>query len=225
MQAVQPTAAHSERCVVELLPFLFIVSEGLHIMEGHLQKFEYETEGQVTENIGAMVFLIVGVGIATLVLIFVGVLGGQVYQQVEPTLDLLSGAEVNSSLGTVVNGTLGSFSHDDVVSGTLAIINRSTATSVPLTNFTIDYDAGTYTLIDNAYNNSPMNASFSWGDVDISNSIKGAIVSGFEALETTGNYLPIIVLAVIIFIVLSIVMGLGAFGGMGAGGATYGGAL
>ncbi len=193
-------------------------------MEGHLQKFEYETEGQVTENIGAMVFLIVGVGIATLVLIFVGVLGAQVYQQVEPTLDLLSGAEVNASLGSVVNGTLGSFSHDDIVSGTLAIIDRTTANVIPLTNFTIDYDAGTYMLINNTANGT-MNASFTWGDIEVSNSIKSSIISGFEALEMTGNYLPIIVLAVIIFIVLSIVMGLGAFGGMGASGATYGGAL
>ncbi len=117
-----------------------------------MEKLEYETEGQVTANIGAMVFLIVGVGIATLVLIFVGVLGGQVYQQVESDID--------------------------------AITNTT-----------------------------------------IKNHVKNSIIAGFEALETTGNYLPIIVLAVIIFIVLSIVMGLGAFGGMGAGGATYGGAL
>ena len=115
------------------------------------EKFEYETEGNVTENIGAMVFLIVGVGIATLVLIFVGVLGGQVYEQVESDIDAI-------------------------------------------TNTTIQ------------------------------NSVRNAIVSGFEALEVTGSYLPIIVLAVIIFIVLSIVMGLGAFGGM-SGGGQYGGAL
>ena len=194
-------------------------------MEGHLQKFEYETEGQVTENIGAMVFLIVGVGIATLVLIFVGVLGGQVYQQVEPTLDLLTGAVTNESMGTVINGTLTSFGHDDILSGSLVIINRSSATVVPLSNFTIDYDAGTFLQIENGTNNGAMNATYSWGEFNISNSIKGAIISGFEALETTGSYLPIIVLAVIIFIVLSIVMGLGAFGGMGAGGANYGGAL
>ena len=117
-----------------------------------LEKLEYESEGYVTENIGAMVFLIVGVGIATLVLIFVGVLGGQVYQQVESDID--------------------------------AITNTT-----------------------------------------IKNHVKNSIIAGFEALETTGNYLPIIVLAVIIFIVLSIVMGLGAFGGMGGGGANYGGAL
>lgn len=115
------------------------------------EMLEYESEGYVTENVGAIVFLIVGVGIATLVLIFVGVLGGQVYQQVETDI--------------------------------------------------------------NAINNST-----------IQTYIRDAIISGFRALYTTGNYLPIVVLAVIIFVVLSIVMGLGAFGGMGAG-ARYGGAL
>jgi hypothetical protein len=112
--------------------------------------FQYESDGQVTDNVGAIVFLIVGVGIATLVLIFVGVLGGQVYQQVEADIDA---------------------------------INNST----------------------------------------IQGHIKDSIVSGFKALDTTGTYLPIVVLAVIIFVVLSIVMGLGAFGT--AGGQRYSGAL
>jgi hypothetical protein len=112
--------------------------------------FTYESEGYVTENIGAIVFMIVGVGIATLVLIFVGVLGGQVYQQVEADIDAIS------------NSTIQGY-------------------------------------------------------------VKNAIISGFRALNTTGSYLPIVVLAVIIFVVLSIVMGLGAFGGMG--GNRYGGAL
>lgn len=192
--------------------------------EAGITRFEYEAEGNVTENVGAIVFLIVGVGIATLTLIFVGVLGGQVYQNVEPDINELSGAVVNESMGTVLNATPGSFAYDDVVTGTLTVINRSSGAALPLTNFTIDYDAGTYTLIDNALNNTPMNASYSWGDLNISGSIRNAIVSGFEALETTGNYLPIVVLAVIIFIVLSIVMGLGAFGAMGSG-QRYQGAL
>jgi ABC-type multidrug transport system fused ATPase/permease subunit len=112
---------------------------------------KYESEGYVTENVGAIVFMIVGVGIAVLVLIFVGVLSGQVYQQVETEIDA---------------------------------INNTT----------------------------------------ISGHIKESIISGFEALETTGNYLPIVVLAVIIFVVLSIVMGLGSFG-TGFSGNRYGGAL
>jgi hypothetical protein len=112
-------------------------------------EFMYESDGYVSENVGAIIFLIVGVGIATLVLIFVGVLGGQVFQQTEGDLDAIS------------NST-------------------------------------------------------------IKNYVKNAILKGFQALNTTGSYLPIVVLAVIIFVVLSIVMGLGAFGSPGR---SYGGAL
>jgi flagellar biosynthesis protein FlhB len=50
--------------------------------------------------------------------------------------------------------------------------------------------------------------------------VKGSIISGFSALETTGDYLPIIVLAVIIAIVLSLVLGLTAFSGGGRGGSA-----
>lgn len=47
--------------------------------------------------------------------------------------------------------------------------------------------------------------------------VKAGMISGFEALENTGNYLPIIVLAVVIGLVLTIVLSMGAFGGMSGG--------
>lgn len=49
--------------------------------------------------------------------------------------------------------------------------------------------------------------------------IENGIISGFEALEQTGDYLPIIVLAVIISLVLSLVLGFTALGGRGGGSA------
>ena len=106
----------------------------------------YTKKGQVAQNVGAIITLIIGVGVASLVLIFVGALGGQTYNLVEPDIDAISNANVR-------------------------------------------------------------------------NDVKGAIESGFEALEVSGNYLPIIVLAVVIFIVLGLVTG------MGGGARQYGGAL
>ena len=45
-------------------------------------------------------------------------------------------------------------------------------------------------------------------------------MSGFDALEQTGSYMPIIVLAVIIALVLSLVLGFsGMVGGYGGGSA------
>lgn len=107
----------------------------------------YKKKGQVANNVGAIITLIVGVGVASLVLIFVGSLGGQTYNLVESDIDAISNANIKAD-------------------------------------------------------------------------VKDAIESGFEAVETSGDYLPIIVLAVVIFIVLGLVIG------MGGGRAAYqGGAL
>lgn len=111
------------------------------------EKKLFEEKGQVQEAVGAIITLIVGVGVAVLVLIFVGVLGGQTYELVEDDLDAISNDTIRSS-------------------------------------------------------------------------IRNSIVSGFSALEQTGDFLPIIVLAVIIFLVLSLILGFTAFGGQAGGGGT-----
>lgn len=94
---------------------------------------EYFLEGQGLGATNAIIGLVTGVGVATLVLIFVGALGGQVYNQVEADIDEISNATVRES-------------------------------------------------------------------------VKASIISGFDALETTGSYMPIIVLAVIITLVLALVL-------------------
>ena len=109
-----------------------------------MEKPLYEVEGQAQGAVGAIITLIVGVGVSVMVLIFIGSLGGQTYQLVEPDID--------------------------------AITNTT-----------------------------------------IRNSVKNGIISGFGALEQTGNYLPIIVLAVVISLVLFLILGFTAFGGQGRG--------
>lgn len=56
-------------------------------------------------------------------------------------------------------------------------------------------------------------------DTTIKGHIEASITSGFESLEQTTDYLPIIVLAVIISIVLALVLGFSNMGGYGRGGA------
>lgn len=108
-------------------------------------KLLYRKKGQAAGAVGALITLIVGVGVGTLVLIFVGALGGQTYNLVEDDLDNIS-------------------------------------------------------------------------DNDINQSVRNGIKSSFEAMEQTGDYMPLIVLAVVIGLVLTIVLGLGAFGGTRGGG-------
>lgn len=111
------------------------------------QKTKYMKKGQFAgAAVGNIITLLVGVGVAVLVLIFVGSLGGQTYNLVEPDID------------TITN-------------------------------------------------------------VTIQNHIKSGILSGFEALEQTGDYLPIIVLAVVISLVLALVLSFGGLGGTGRGSA------
>lgn len=54
-------------------------------------------------------------------------------------------------------------------------------------------------------------------DTTIKASVKSSITSGFEALEQTGNYLPLLVLAVITALVIGLVLSFGSFGTGGRG--------
>ena len=102
----------------------------------------YEREGQVQGAVSNIIFLIVGIGVAVLILIFVGVLAGQTYNLTESQIDNISDATIQAS-------------------------------------------------------------------------VKNSIISGFSALEQTGTFLPIIVLAVVIALVLSLILGFLAFGNLG----------
>ena len=92
----------------------------------------YHKKGQIQGVISSVIMLIVGISVATLVMIFTGALGGQVFEQVE----------------------------DDITA---------------ITNQTVE------------------------------NHVRAGIISAFEAQEQTGSYLPIIVLAIVITLVLAMI--------------------
>ena len=110
----------------------------------------FEKEGQVGNQIGMVIQLIIGVGVAALVLIFVGTMGGQTYEMVQ---------------GDICDLNTGGLGEEGCTDGI--------------------------------------------ADYNIAGSVRNGIVSGFEALETSGDYLPLIVLAVVISIVLALVLGMG----------------
>lgn len=107
---------------------------------------EYERAGFSPNDVAAVLTLIVGIAVSTLVLIFTGSLGGQTWQLVESDVDAIT--------NTTIQGY-----------------------------------------------------------------IKEAVVAGFKAQKTTGTYLPLIVLAAVIGLVLTMVLGMGSFGGGYRGGA------
>jgi len=58
----------------------------------------YKKEGQMLGAVQAVIALIAGVGVSVLVLIFVGALGGQTYNLVEPKIDNISDAEIKADI-------------------------------------------------------------------------------------------------------------------------------
>jgi len=173
---------------------------------------------------GAIVTLIVGISIAVLVLIFVGTLGGGLYNIVEPDINEIGNLSVANETFTATNGTAVGVSHENLHYDSI-VIQNITGQPIGLGNFTIDVHAGTFTLNTNigAYaglRSNTMNVSYTHGDTAIRTNIMNSITSGFEALETSGDYTPIITLAVVIVLVLSMIFGLGMMtGGRGSNGA------
>jgi hypothetical protein len=102
----------------------------------------FKKKGEMRGAVGAIIALVVGIGVAAMVLIFVGVLSGQTFQ--------MSQAQITA-----------------------------------ITNTTIQ------------------------------SKVRASIVGGFDALQQTSQYLPLVVLAVVIFLVLSLVLGFTNVGGGG----------
>lgn len=183
----------------------------------------YEKKGNIDSTVGAVITLIVGVGVSILVLIFVGTLGGQAYTLTEPKIETLAGDVVNETF-TPNNLTGVTLTNDNIVNASIKIVNGSN--TVSLKNFDLsaaNLRAGRMNLsLDHAhFNSSTLNITYSHGDADVENAIKHSIRSGFSGLEQTGDYLPIIVLAVIISLVLFLVLGMG----MGYGGGSNKGGM
>lgn len=70
-------------------------------MEKETKKFmPFNKKGQVGIQgaVGGVIFLIVGLGVATLIQIFVGVLGGKTYQLVEGDIDAITNTTIRSNI-------------------------------------------------------------------------------------------------------------------------------
>lgn len=164
----------------------------------------YKKKGQISGSAGTVVTLVVGVGAAVLVMLFIGTLGGRTYHLIEPSIDEVSRTIVTGASFVGDNVTAQTLGNTLVREGTLSIFNNSVA--VGLGNFTIDYGAGTALLTGTmGYNATSLTANYHYGNTTVPASIKASLMSSFEALSTTGDYLPVIVLALIVMIVLGLV--------------------
>ena len=167
------------------------------------------------EAVSSVITLIIGIGIAVFVLIFAGSLGGQTYELVEDDITL-TGTVIDQQIA-ISNSSTTSLGQYFV--RIISIENISDST-IPLSTseFSIDSIAGTLLLTNHTRTAGTYNISYDYGNATIENNIRGGIISSFEALETSGDYLPIIVLAVVIAIVLFMVMGMAGTRITGGGG-------
>jgi hypothetical protein len=165
----------------------------------------YEKKGQMKGSVGQVITLIVGVGVSVLVLIFVGTLGGQTYDLVEDDLDAISLTTVtfNQTVGNVTAVTVG---HPNIV--TTPVVTNGSDTLDYTGNLTFNLKTGFVNSSD-LWNGQEFNFTYTWRNESVPQAIKGGIMSSFNALEQTGSYLPVIVLAVIIALVLGLVFALG----------------
>lgn len=171
------------------------------------------------DSISSIILLVVGVGVAILILIFVGSLGGRTFGLIEDDIAEIGNHPITGESFTPLNGTYIDLEHSFIQEGTMALYNASSY-AIGLGNYTIYYDAGKLVLLTNMSNGTTMYANYTWGAADVRISVQNSIVSGFSAVEETGSYLPIIVLAVVIALVLVIIL---PFGMMNKG--NQGGAL
>jgi hypothetical protein len=181
----------------------------------------YLEKGQM-DSVAGIIALIAGVGVAVLALIFMGVFGGQLYDLQEEDINLIAANEVDNESWTVDINQTHNLGHKFIQDDSMTVYNNSNGVVLGLTNFTIDYDAGTilgFVVSSGVVNNTAVLVTYTWGAKEIRESIQHGVISSFEALETSGDYLPIVVLAVVIAFVLAIVLGFTAMRGGSRGGA------
>jgi hypothetical protein len=160
-------------------------------------------------NVGNAITLIIGVAVSVLVLIFVGSLAGQTFNLVESDIDAIGVTTITGDTFTAQTKVLKDLDHTNIYATTFKLTNGTNALVVHSSNYTLFAALGKINVTDAKWNNKVLTANYQYEDGTVEGHVKGGIISGFNALEQTGNYLPIIVLAVIITIVLGLVLGMG----------------
>lgn len=168
------------------------------------------------ESIMSIILLIVGIGVCATILIFVSVLSGGVYQTTSPQITSLSTNFVNETTGNISFAKLPyvyNTTNNNIYPGTetLRIWNNTADYGLLVlnTNYTVlSYPNGQFTITGiGLWNNSYiyLNASYTIGNPVIEGNITSAIINSFVAINYTGGYLPVIVIALVIIIILGMV--------------------
>jgi len=172
----------------------------------------------------SLVALITGVGVAVLVMIMIGVMAGTTYNLAEPNINL-----VGSYTGWVAQEqfVMDNATGTALKNAYIRNVSFSNSTETILSaNFTVNYATGVVLLLDGAghrpVNGGAANVSYNYKNRTMEHQIKETALGGFQSLQQVGSFMPLIILAVVVSIVLGVVMGISALQRQHEGG---GGAL
>ena len=161
---------------------------------------------QTATAIFAVIFLIVGFAVAGLLYTFVSVISGQTFEIVEEDI-----AAIRSYTDTNHSFVADNTTWVDLGNTTLRhlVIYNTTGWTVNTSDFTVNTTTGLVKLSSDfaVLNGTTMQAVYQYDDGTIRSAIQGGILSNFEAQQQIADYMPIIVLAIIITIVIGLIIG------------------
>ena len=182
--------------------------------------------GQITAPILGLILLAIAVIIVTTIT-FVGLSIGAA--TASSTLDALpSFTERTVETFTALVNQSVQVGTDPIVQGTLRLTN-STGAEVGLSNFTIDYTAGLFTLITASVpNNTVLTANFTQGYPAVAAGLGEAVVQTSGVYGDYVQYLPLVIVVLLLTLIISALVGVifmffGAFGQGNSG--SQGGAM
>lgn len=166
---------------------------------------------------GAIVALVVGVSVAVLILMFTATLGAQTFVIVQDDIDDI-GVDDGTATFTIKlnasNTNTTTLTGVPIVTGSDVVRNGTAGTILVLgSDYSLNRATGVLKLLNVSFNNTPLSATWEYGDTDYRDAVKASVTSSFQAQEQTGNYMPIIMLAIVITLVLGLVMGFAGGGG------------
>lgn len=174
---------------------------------------------------GYVIPLVAGFGVAAFIMIIMSVLSGSTYQITEPMLNNL-GMEIQrlNYTFTASNTSMVSLGNVLLYNGTLTIQNKTFKSSDANANYTVNYNNGSLKLkaggfLGRMQNGKKYNATYYYRNNTLQAKTKYAVENGITGLQTIGNYMPLIVLAFVAVMLLSLIfMQTGGIMGSGGGG-------
>lgn len=169
----------------------------------------------------SVIGLVVLIGVAIITMVFIGVMAGRTFETSQTHLSLIGNAETaENETVTVLNGTAVSSANSRWL--TLVNVSANYTFAIQETgNYTFDAAAGTITLINNDHNNTDWNLTYTYRNASVFGQLNTGIGSSFQAFSDLGSFMPLIVLALVVILILSLIFGLLAFqqlrGGSGGG--------